>query len=91
MRSVGVCFENALGHPGRDARGSERVPRPTVGSAASVGASNPGRRFAKSGVSARQNLVGFLIALLFAACVLLSAGAIALLIAATFYGYGGLG
>jgi hypothetical protein len=50
-----------------------------------------GRRFAATDVSASQNFRSFLVALLFAGLVLLVSGALGLLIATSFYGYGGLG
>jgi hypothetical protein len=49
------------------------------------------RRFAAADVSAGQNFKGFLVALLFAALALFVSGALGLLIATSFYGYGGLG
>jgi hypothetical protein len=48
------------------------------------------RVLAASEISAARNLASFLVALLFAVLVLLAAGALALLIATTFYGYGGI-
>jgi hypothetical protein len=50
-----------------------------------------GRRFAATDVSAAQNLKSFLFALLLAGLVLLVSGAVGVLIATSFYGYGGLG
>ena len=49
------------------------------------------RRFAATDVSATQNLRSFLIALLFAGLVLFVSGALGLLIATSFYGFGGIG
>jgi hypothetical protein len=50
----------------------------------------PRRRVAASGVSGSRELASFLIALLFASVSLLAAGALGLLIATAFYGYGGI-
>jgi hypothetical protein len=49
------------------------------------------RRFAATDVSAGRNFKSFLVALLFVGLTVLAACAIGLLIAGTFYGYGGLG
>ena len=49
------------------------------------------RRFAATDVSVIQNLKSFLVALLFAGLVLVVAGVLGLLIATSFYGYGGIG
>jgi hypothetical protein len=49
------------------------------------------RRVAASSVSVGSNLRSFGVALLFALLTLLFASALALLIAESFYGYGGLG
>jgi hypothetical protein len=49
------------------------------------------RRVAASGASVGRNLASFGVALLFVVLVLLAACGVGLLIAETFYGYGGLG
>jgi hypothetical protein len=49
------------------------------------------RRFAATDVSATQNLRNFLVAVLFAGLILLVSGALGLLIATSFYGFGGIG
>jgi hypothetical protein len=49
------------------------------------------RRFAATDVSTGQNIKSFLVALLFASLALLVSGGLALLIATSFYGYGGIG
>jgi hypothetical protein len=76
--------------------GSERILRggPLPQAQKDVGrrsSSRSGRRFAATDVSALQNLRSFLVALLLTALVLLVSGALGLLIATSFYGYGGIG
>jgi hypothetical protein len=75
--------------------GSERILRGGTRQQAQGGGGAPGerseRRFAATDVSVTQNLRSLLVALLLAGLVLLVAGALGLLIAASFYGYGGIG
>jgi hypothetical protein len=70
----------------------DRGPRVSgaAGSVVVAPGSRAGRRVAASGISARQNLASLAVALVLVVCVVLVAGAVALLIATTFYGYGGL-
>jgi hypothetical protein len=60
-------------------------------SAVVVSEPRPARRLASSGLSAAANLRSFGIALVLTALTVALAGGVALLLAAGFYGYGGLG
>jgi hypothetical protein len=75
--------------------GSERILRGGSRPQAQEDGGAPGRRserrFAATDVSASQNLRRFLIALLLAGLVLLVSAALGLLIAASFYGFKGIG
>jgi hypothetical protein len=76
--------------------GSERILRGRSRSQAQEDVGGPAgdrsaRRFAATDVSASQSIKSFLVALVFAGLVLLVSGALGLLIATTFYGFGGIG
>src|ERR1700733_8595589 len=61
--------------------------RPAGDRAAEVGL----RTVAATGISARRNLASFGVALLLASLVVLASAALGVLIATSFYGFGGLG